>query len=178
MTSVGVLISQQLINAINNPEMVSYTDKTWAREYHSIQNLKIHTVEGQDRVVYANFDGPLISLLADEPKRMGEIAQMPNTRFWRLETEADIEHWWHTEVSDVVLAAWANYPLIVQTCHTKPLTGTNIPENIDCTYSMYVGNCRVPVALGEMKRNLINRREWQTGSLGDAQRKLARELRG
>jgi len=40
---------------------------------------------------------------------------------------------------------------------TKPLTGTNIPENIDCTYSMYVGNSRVPVAFGEMKRNLINR---------------------
>lgn len=74
---------------------------------------------------------------------MGEPAQQPNVRQWRLETEADIEHWWYSEVSDVVLAAWATYPAIIQTSHTKPLTDVNIAENIDCTYAMYVGDMRV-----------------------------------
>ena len=119
-----------------------------------------------------------MSLDADDQRRMGEPAQTPNDRFWRLETEADIEHWWHTEISDVVLAAWARYPRITQTCHTKPLSDINIPDNVDCTYAMHVDNIRVPLAIGEMKRNPIVPSRWQANSLTEPQQKLARELRG
>lgn len=58
------------------------------------------------------------------------------------------------------------------------LREVNIAENVDCTYAVYIGNQRAPVAIGEMKRNLINSREWQTGRLSEPQQRLARELRG
>lgn len=109
---------------------------------------------------------------------MSELAQPPNERYWRLETEADMEHWWHTEISNVVLAAWAQYPYIVQTCYTKPLRDIAIPDNVDATYAMYIGNTRVSVVIGEMKRNLMPESRWQSGNLEEAQQKLARELRG
>ena len=63
-------------------------------------------------------------------------------------------------MSDVILAAWANFPVITQTCHTKPLGEVNIPENVDSTYAIYVGNVRMPLVIGEMKRNLINGVIW------------------
>ncbi|KAL2174067.1 uncharacterized protein P884DRAFT_159421, partial [Thermothelomyces heterothallicus CBS 202.75] len=107
-----------------------------------------------------------------------EPARPPNERYWRLETESDVEHWWHTEISDIVMAAWARYPAIVQTCHTKPLSEITISENVDSTYGVYIGNQRYPVVIGEMKRNLINEEDWQANSLRDTQQKLARELRG
>ena len=75
--------------------------------------------------------------------------------------EADIEHWFHTEISDVVLAAWARYPPIIQTCHTGPLSTVNIPENVDSTYAIYMSNKKVPLAIGEMKRNLISAERWR-----------------
>jgi hypothetical protein len=43
---------------------------------------------------------------------------------------------------------------------------------------MYVDNARVPVLIGEIKRNLINKREWQSGTLSEPQNRLSRELRG
>jgi len=57
-----------------------------------------------------------------------------------------MEHWWHTEISNVVLAAWTRHPTMVQTCHTKPLTEVTTAENVDCTYSIRIDNQRVPVA--------------------------------
>ncbi|KAM0439584.1 hypothetical protein ACHAPT_000676 [Fusarium lateritium] len=114
----------------------------------------------------------------DEVKRMSEVGQPPNSRHWRLETEADIEHWWHTEISDVVLAAWRRYPTIVQTDHTNPLRKTDIPENADSTYAMYLNGSRAPVVIGEMKRNLIRVDSWYQGTLTEPQQRLARELRG
>lgn len=178
MPSAGEPISQHSVNVVDNTDYISYTNKAWAQLYPSIENLSVHSSVNQDGTVHATFELAFQSLLADEEKRTVEPAHPPNDRFWRVETEADAEHWWHTEISDVVLAAWARYPGIVQTSHTKPLSDVNIPENVDSTYAIYMGNQRVPVAIGEMKRNLINAREWQAGLLGSAQQKLARELRG
>lgn len=125
-----------------------------------------------------DFDTAFLPLMDDEEKRMSEVGQPPNPRHWRLETEADIEHWWHTEVSDVVLAAWQRYPAIVQTAHTAPLGDISIPENVDSTYAMYLGGSRAPVIIGEMKRNLIRVDMWSKGQLNEAQQRLAQELRG
>ncbi|KAK3369103.1 hypothetical protein B0T24DRAFT_631720 [Lasiosphaeria ovina] len=63
-------------------------------------------------------------------------------------------------------------------CNTKQLRDVNVSKNVDSTYGVYIGNQRFPVVIGEMKRNLINNREWQSSDLGTAQQKLARELRG
>ncbi|KAL2186572.1 hypothetical protein L209DRAFT_731432 [Thermothelomyces heterothallicus CBS 203.75] len=178
MPSAWELILQNTTNTIMNPDYTSYPKKLWAQNYTPIGNLFVHTTENDDGIVNANFDSAFLPLDDDEERRTTEPAYPPNKRFWRLETEADVEHWWHTEVSDVVLAAWARYPGIVQTCHTTPLNDVKIPENVDATYAMYIGNQRKPVVIGEMKRNFINRDEWENASLGNAQQKLARELRG
>jgi len=178
MTSAYDLIGQHPSNTLYNPRLVSYTDKTWARPYPPMQNLTVYTTIDNEGTVHASFDPAFLALDNDEEKRASEPARSPNERYWRLETESDVEHWWHTEVSDIVMAAWARYPTIVQTCHTKPLSDITISENVDSTYGVYIGNQRYPVAIGEMKRNLINGKDWQTNSLRDAQQKLARELRG
>ncbi|AEO59667.1 hypothetical protein MYCTH_2308128 [Thermothelomyces thermophilus ATCC 42464] len=179
MPSAGELILQNSTNEIDNPKYITRSDKEWAHEYAGIENILLHTTPGYGgNTVHATFDSAFLPLDDDEERRMTEPANPPNERSWRLETEADVEHWWHTEVSDVVLAAWARYPGIVQTCHTKPLSDVNIPENVDATYAIYIGNQRKPVVIGEMKRNLINRREWEAGNVTSSQQKLARELRG
>lgn len=177
-TTVRSLILQQPENPVDNPEMISYTDKTWARDYPPINNFLIHTTMDEQGLVQANFDSAFLPLDADDETRLSETAYPPNARRWRLETEADMEHWWHTEVSDVVLAAWSRFPSIVQTSHTKPLSDVNIPENVDSTYAMYIANMRAAVVIGETKRNLINAQEWQRGHLTRPQMKLASELRG
>jgi hypothetical protein len=179
--SAGELILEHSTNIVDNPRYMSYTDKPWARPYASIrrQSLSIHSTVCQDATVAVNFNSTFLPLYDDEEaRRTSEPATSPNPRFWRLETEADAEHWWHAEVSDIVLAAWARCPGIVETCHTQPLREMRVTESVDTTYGVYINNQRSPVVIGEMKRNLINVDEWQSGNLNTAQMKLARELRG
>ncbi|KAI8681683.1 hypothetical protein NCS55_00420800 [Fusarium keratoplasticum] len=180
MSSVQSLIFQHPTNSIDNPDITSYTSKTWAKSYASLRRYRLHTTMdmGSGEVTGVDFDTAFLPLMDDEEKRMSEVGQLPNARHWRFETEADIEHWWHTEVSDVVLAAWQRYPAIVQTDHTAPLGDKNIPENVDSTYAMYLGGSRTPVIIGEMKRNLIRVDAWCQGRMNEAQQRLAQELRG
>ena len=177
-STVNDLISQEPTNVIQNPELKSYTNKPWATAYPPIGNFSIHSVVDETGFYHANFDSVFHPLDADDQMRFAEPASFPNPRFWRLETEADMEHWWHDEVSDVVMAAWANYPTIVQTSHTKPLTDVHIPENVDSTYAMYINNMRTPLVIEEIKRNLIKANQWQTGNLTAPQKSLSSELRG
>jgi hypothetical protein len=104
-----------------------------------MRNLTVHTTVDHEAIVHAAFDPAFLPLCNDEEKRTTEPSYPANSRFWRLETEADVEHWWHTEISDVVLAAWATYPAVVQSCHIKPLVDVQIPENVDSTYAIYIG---------------------------------------
>jgi hypothetical protein len=81
-------------------------------------------------------------------------------------------------VVNVVLSAWHAYPAVNQTSHTKPIAEENIAENVDCVFSVKVGNTRRTVAIGEMKRNLLED-DWQDGTIVSAsQKKLSQELRG
>jgi len=179
MATAGALLSQDPTNEIYDTGYTSSTDKPWAQAYPSVpkQRLKVHTTIDASGTTHVDFDTALIPLQADDERRLNEAAQAPNERYWRLDTEADIEHWWHTEVSDVVMAAWARYPRIVQTSHTGP-PSVNVPESVDCTYATYMSNQRVPVLIGEMKRNFIKPRQWLARELNEGQVKLARELRG
>lgn len=178
MATAGELIIQSSENPVNNANITSYTDKPWAQAYPSIDRLNHHTFADGVGIIHANFEPAFLPLEHDDQRRMNDVARAPNDRAWRLETEADIEHWWHTEVSDVVMAAWARYPCIVQTSHTAPLSTQNSSEFIDCTYGMYIDNMRIPVLVGEMKRNLIAEGQWRSNRLQGSQKKLARELRG
>jgi len=148
------------------------------RQYHYIQKVSLHSFEQEDGSVGANFDafGPEY---ADDHFRMGEPAYPPNQRRWRLETEQDMVVWFHTEVSNVVLAGWTSQPDILQTSQGKPLHG-NVPEMADVLYSIKVHNKRLPLVVGEAKRCLIKGQFWQNGrpDKSESQKALSRELRG
>jgi len=179
-SSAWELILQHSENVVQNPESRSHTDKSWARPYPPLQSFYVHTtVDDEQGLVHAAFDPAFLPLGADEEKRSPRPAYPPNERGfgdWRPKLM------WST-------GGIARYPTLssrhgqdiqpsAQTCHTKPLGEVNIAENVDCTYAVHIGNQRVPVAIGEMKRNLINSREWQTGHLSEPQQRLGRELRG
>lgn len=104
----------------------------------------------------------------------------PNQRAWRLDTEADCELWFHTEISNVVLAAWNECREVTQSSHIKPPSVRRIAEEVDSTYTVKLSMNRTVLAIEEMKRNRVRGIRWQRGNLGDnpGQVKLSRELRG
>ncbi len=180
MTTVFDLLLLDPINPVVNENNVTTSNKEWASRYHPLRNLIVHTQVGPDGRVYANWDGAFLPACDDDTLRMGEPATHPNPRLWRFETEADCELWFHTEVSNVVLAAWTQYGRVTQTSHTKPPCEANISEEVDAMYGVDYANSTVVVAIGEMKRNLIRPELWQAGNPSGlvSQQMLSRELRG
>lgn len=178
-TTIEALLLQHPTNAVHNTLSYTASDKVWARAYKVIKNTQSHTVV-RDGITHANFDDAFLPPLADDALRMKQPAVPPNNRHWRLETEADCENWFNTEIVNVVLSAWHAYPPITQTSHTKPLRDVNISENIDMTFSIKVGSKRYTMAIGEIKRNLLEPVVWQNGRVATAasQAKLSQELRG
>ena len=172
-------ILQHPTNPTYNPKYLTNSDKQWARQYQPISNL-IPRTRLVDDISYAEFDEGFLPLYRDDYARMNEPAVAPNPKHWRFEVEADCENWFNSEVSNVVLAAWFNYPSVLQTSHGKPLTDEYISECVDSTYSTRIGGHRVPLAIGEMKRGLINAERWQAGDISsrEAQKRLSQELRG
>jgi hypothetical protein len=112
--------------------------------------------------------------------RLNEPVYPPNYRRWRLQSEEDGITWFHTEISNIVLAAWARYPELLQVSHEKPLSETvSESQVVDIAYSIRrEGGQRVQVAIGEFKRGLIDRDSWQGGKLLKAQIGFSQELRG
>lgn len=172
-------ILQHPTNPVVNTRYTTGSDKEWARQYKPITKL-IPCTYLADGITYANFEEALLPLYDDDSLRMSELTVASNSRGWRLEVEADCENWFNSEISNIVLAAWTRYPSVLQTSHNKPLSDENINENVDSTYSTKVGNRRVPLVIGEMKRNLITPQDWQTGDISSkgSQKKLSQELRG
>jgi hypothetical protein len=173
-------ILQHPTNGVYNTEYTTASDKEWARRYKPIVNLVTHSIVGPDGVSYADFDNSFLPLYDDDRLRMNEPCFPPNERRWRFEVEADCENGFNSEISNVVLAAWARNPPVLQASHCKPLTETNISENVDVTYSVEIGGRRRPLIIGEMKRNLIHAASWQAGDISrkGSQKKLSQELRG
>ncbi|KAK1749602.1 hypothetical protein QBC47DRAFT_465494 [Echria macrotheca] len=156
------------------------TDKPWAKKYPPITELVVHTSvvvdeAGKEKTI-ADWDTAMLPSFDDDRLRLNAHGERPNRRRYRLDTESDMALWFHTEVSNVVLAAWNDNPAAVQSCEAKPWTEEPISETVDVTYSLSAGD-KPPLAIGEFKRNLINVFEWRTGNLRISQR-LSRELRG
>ncbi|KAJ4308011.1 hypothetical protein N0V84_012351 [Fusarium piperis] len=179
MPTVHDLILQHPTNIISNTGYQTASEKHWARVYHPISNIICHTRVHRGRT-YADFERALLPLYDDDTIRLNHEAVPPNNRHWRLETEADCENWFNTEIVNVVLAAWFSNPAMTQSSHTKPLTDQNISENIDITFSIKIDNRRLPIAIGEIKRNLLDPDAWREGRAAELshQRKLSQELRG
>ncbi|KAF5022085.1 hypothetical protein F66182_5860 [Fusarium sp. NRRL 66182] len=173
------LILQNPTNPVNNPLYTTGSDKVWARQYKPMKNIIPRTAVSPDGVFHANFEDAFLPLLEDDSLRLRQRALPPNKRQWRLETEADCENWFNTEIVNVVLAAWHGFPMMMQSSHVKPLVAEQIPENVDFTFSVKFGGSRRAVAIGEIKRNLIAPEVWQGADLSrSGQSKLSQELRG
>ncbi|GKU16652.1 unnamed protein product [Fusarium langsethiae] len=174
------LILQDSTNVINNTKYKTASDKVWARVYKPITKVISHTIIGRDGQYHSDFETAFMELQDDDQLRFNQPAVHPNNRHWRLETEADCENWFNTEVVNVVLSAWHSYPSLTQSSHIKPLSETSIPENVDSTFSIkMVGQERKALAIGEFKRNILAEEQWQGGTLVSAlQKKLSQELRG
>ncbi|KAF5564823.1 hypothetical protein FPHYL_4522 [Fusarium phyllophilum] len=179
MSTAGELIQQHPANVVANPGYKTTSDKAWAHDYNPIKTTTVHTIIGRDGITHANFEDAFMGMEEDDSLRFRQPAVRTNQRHWRLETEADCENWFNTEITNVVLSAWHDYPPLMQTSHTKPLSEENISENVDCTFSVKYGQKRYTVAIGEFKRNLIDPQQWQSGSITrSGQRSLSQELRG
>ena len=80
---------------------------------------------------------------------MGAASFPPNKRSWRLETEEDCSDWFKAEVSNVVLAAWTDYPAILQASQAKAFSDSSSSETVDVSYTFTLLNRKVPVIIGE-----------------------------
>ncbi|KXX77148.1 hypothetical protein MMYC01_207562 [Madurella mycetomatis] len=179
-TTVADLLNQHPTNVVQNTGYVTQSDKSWTRNYHPIRNVLVHTLIGEDGLTYANFERAFLPWDADDSLRTTVHAVSPNHRTWRFESEADCELWFHSEISNIVLPAWNQFPVVTQTSHTKPPRVDNISEEVDAVYSVRFGGGRTVLAIGEMKRNLVDARLWQRGNIysNAGQKKLSQELRG
>ncbi|EXK76237.1 hypothetical protein FOQG_19012 [Fusarium oxysporum f. sp. raphani 54005] len=179
MSTSKDLILKHPNNVISNPGYKTGSDKPWARTFKPIKKVTSHTIVGRDDQYHSDFETGFMELQNDDRLRFNQQAVPPNNRHWRLETEADCENWFNTEVVNVVLSAWHSYPSLTQSSHIKPISENSIPENIDSVFSIKVGQQRKTVAIGEIKRNLLIQDEWQNGTIASPdQRKLSQELRG
>lgn len=179
-TTVADLLSQHPTNEVQNAGYVTQSDKSWTRNYHAIRNILVNTLIGEDGLTYANFERAFLPWDADDSLRTTAHAVSPNHRMWRFESEADCELWFHSEISNIVLPAWNQFPVVTQTLHTKPPRVDNISEEVDAVYSVRSGGGRTVLVIGEMKRNLLDASLWQRGNISSnaGQKKLSRELRG
>ncbi|KYK60910.1 hypothetical protein DCS_02050 [Drechmeria coniospora] len=179
MRTVGELLMQSPTSPVKETQLQTGTNKKWAEQYHFIKNIITHT-RVENGCAVADFQAAFLPPYADDALRMSAPAVSPNERQWRLQTEADCELWFHSEISNVVLAAWSQYPALTQTSHSKPMGDKAVAEEIDATYAFRSRHHKVALAIGEMKRNLINPGPWQRGniSMDMTQKRLSKELRG
>lgn len=179
LATAGYYILRHSSNRRESSDYRTVLNKEWARRNKPIANLVVHTGVGPDGVVYANFDEGFLPLYHDDTLRMSEPCEDANVRQWRFETEADCENWFHAEVSNIVMAAWTAYPTVMQLSQSKPPTAGPIPETADIVYSTKIGNTKHILAVGEIKKSVIDRGAWQSGQLpaGGEQQRLSQELR-
>jgi len=91
VATVRDLITQTPQNPVWNEGNTTQSNKAWAQTYRPIRNLLVHSSEGQDLLVYADFDNAFLPMGDDDDLRLRAAAREPNGRVWRFESEADCE---------------------------------------------------------------------------------------
>ncbi|KAI8713971.1 hypothetical protein NCS52_01116200 [Fusarium sp. LHS14.1] len=177
-SSVATLIGQHPSNPCQETHLASGSSKAWTKAYPPITNLIVHSKMQGDQATQADFRA-FHPEFEDDTLRLQERGSAPNERSYRLNTEEDGVTWFHTEVSNIVLAAFSRYPRVLQTSHDKPISESRDDHTVDVAYSVYSGKTRKHVAIGEFKRGLIVPGEWRRGKLDTTpQKSLSQELRG
>ena len=172
-TTVSTLLSQHSTNPVKNTFNESGSNKQWAKSYPPISRLRVHTfIQHPDGSAVANFNDAFLGEYGDETLRLNELGYPPNYRKWRLDSEADGIQWFHTEVSNVVLGAFATCPSILQASHEKALSEARTEQIVDVSYSVSHGNDRMVVAVGEFKRGLLRLDQWQNGRITQSQQSI------
>ncbi|GAB1320242.1 hypothetical protein MFIFM68171_10452 [Madurella fahalii] len=179
-TTIGSLLDEHPSNPVQDTGYYTDSRKKWQDRYPTITNLLVQTCVLVSGCVTAKFDS-FQPLQYDDELRLSELAYPPNRRSWRLASDADAGNWFHHEISNIVISAWAKYPNLLQIAEAPALAEVRVDETVDVLYSVTQENntMRLPVAAGEWKRNTINAREWQMGTLKSVtQQRLGQELRG
>lgn len=186
--AVNDLLGQHPDNPVHETRFHTGSSKKWAESYAPITKVNVHTrVVGRSQgaweavpIVVADFDQAFLPEYADDAKRLGLPVHPVNYRTWRFQAERDGLLWFHSEISNIVLAAWAKHPNMLQVAEEKSLTGEPHKEIIDVGYSTRRDRKRVHMAIGEFKRGLLNFDAWQNNRIkGKAsQAAFSKELRG
>lgn len=198
--SVATLLGQHSSNPCRDTYLCSGSYKPWARSFPPITQLIVHTrvqgggggvgdQAGGNAITQANFETAFLPEYDDDSLRLQEQGNAPNERSYRLNSEEDGVTWFHTEISNVVLAAFKRYPHILQTSHEKPISESSRDDHtVDVAYSVYTGSDsssssssmpRKHLVIGEFKRGLIAPGQWREGRLrSETQKNLSQELRG
>lgn len=179
-TTVQDRLSQHSTNQVQTTGYHTRTVKQWTRQYPPIESVTIYffSVPEDPDTVLTDFESAMLPDYDDDYVRWAQPAFPPNKRLWRLATEEDCSDWFKAEVTNIVLAAWTDYPVILQVSHAKPFSASSSSETVDVSYTFKHLNRKVPVVIGEWKRNLIRSQEWMENRLSSGQQKLAKELRG
>lgn len=177
--TVQDLLHDHSTNPVKTTGMATQSRKAWTQSFPPISNLRVHTVVQPDGSVIGDFDSAFIPLDTDENLRQNEEAHLPNARHYRLYSEEDGVTWFNAEISSVVLAAFQNFPAVVQQSHHPPKRNIGVAINVvDTAYTMKAGPNMANIAIGEFKRNLIRPQYWQNNGLAGDQVDFSRELRG
>lgn len=116
---------------------------------------------------------PLVPPLGDDSIRRSQPSLQTNARArWVLGNEDDGAAYFRVEILSQVLSKFQTLPAI----HERSFPSEHGKNRIDCAL-MLADHIAV---IGEFKRNLIDKRHWDDGSLEQKpkQVKLSRELRG
>lgn len=181
LPTAAVMLDQHPPNDIVHTESNSgQNNRSWIPNYHPISNLIVHTTISLDGVVNATYEAGFLPEGNDDRLRLNAIALPPNKREWHLLSVADRELWFHTEISNIVLAVWSQYPTVLQTSHSRPHEVSTPADEVATAYSIQRGSSRAFLVVGEIRKNVINRDVWQSGNLTTkaTQNRLSQELRG
>lgn len=78
--SARELILQHSTNKVSNPSSVSCTDKPWAQNYPSIDNLIVRSTVSEEGLFDAFFDNAFLTIFAGDDRQLDEPALPPNVR--------------------------------------------------------------------------------------------------
>lgn len=132
--------------------MSIYSNKLLGPGVLPLDNMAVHSVVHLHHRKVTPYLKQLLPLYADDDARMQAPATSPNNRKRSPAIEADCELWFHTEISNVIMPAWAvGRPMMTQPSHIKPPHNSRTTQAVDLVYTMKYRGTSIVIAIGELK---------------------------